>query len=64
MDKVRINEKMLELSQKISYNFKNIDLLAARQSFTMTETEYNALQGKTANFPNLYIYFEIVYNDQ
>ena len=29
MDKVRINEKMRELSQKISYNFKNIDFLAA-----------------------------------
>lgn len=40
------------------------EVLAARQSFTMTETEYNALQGKTANLPNLYIYFEIVYNNQ
>jgi hypothetical protein len=40
------------------------EVLAARNSFTMTETEYNALQGKTADLPNLYIYFEIVYNDQ
>jgi hypothetical protein len=40
------------------------EVLAARNSFAMTEAEYNALQGKTANFPNLYIYFEIVYNDQ
>jgi hypothetical protein len=40
------------------------EVLAARDSFTMTESEYNALQGKTADFPNLYIYFEIVYKDQ
>ncbi len=40
------------------------EVLAARDSFNMTESEYNALQGKTADFPNLYIYFEIVYNDQ
>lgn len=40
------------------------EVLATRNSFTMTEAEYNALQGKTANFPNLYIYFEIVYNNQ
>lgn len=40
------------------------EVLAARNSFTMTEVEYNALQGKTANLPNLYIYFEIVYNNQ
>lgn len=40
------------------------EVLATRNSFTMTEAEYNALQGKTANLPNLYIYFEIVYNNQ
>ena len=40
------------------------DVLAARDSFTMTEAEYNALQGKAAYFPNLYIYFEIVYDNQ
>ena len=40
------------------------DVLAARDSFAMTESEYNALQGKAANLPNLYIYFEIVYNNQ
>ena len=30
----------------------------------MTEAEYNALRGKTANLPNLYIYFEILYDER
>ena len=33
-------------------------------SFAMTESEYNALQGSSAVIPNLYIYFEIIHENE
>ena len=38
-------------------------LVAHNPDFSLSESEYEALQGKSASIPNLYIFFEIIYNE-
>ena len=44
----------------LQIEMESYEVLSGRDGFTLTEDEYNALQGKTVDIPNLYIYFEIV----
>jgi len=39
-------------------------LKGASQKFSLTEEEYNSLQGTSASLPTIYIYFEIVYENE
>ena len=39
-------------------------LIAHNTDFGLTEAEYEALQGKSATIPNLYIFFEIIYDSK
>lgn len=44
----------------LQIEMESYETLSAHPGFTLSEEEYNALQGKTVSIPNLYIYFEIV----
>ena len=44
----------------LQIEMESYEELSARDGFSLTEEEYNALQGKSAALPYLYIYFEIV----